>query len=283
MSEKESEKKANDKLATTDTNEAASLTTVERSFLELDLLNDKDKALDLMGVLVKGKVAKDRSKEELLACYLKSRELGIGFVSAADHMHVVRGKMGVDIHIIKALLLKAGSNIWWECIRDFEPQYKYTDGNNVWIKPADAEPEKFLPRECMYVYDKATTDKAKARGLIPVWKDVENGLAPIDWVTTYKFSREISTKSGTKVITEQGTFSWLEAVKAKLPMDSNGQYNPDSNWQKYTKLMIDHRAFTFGARSIGADLLMGLYETKELMDANNMKYTVDSEAVVVEG
>lgn len=247
--------------------------TIERSMMAIDVVNDREKALELFKIMSKGNMSKDKSPEDLMAMYVKSRELGIGFASAADHMHVVNGKTGVDIHIIKALLLKAGSGIHWEKLKDYEPQYKYTDeSNNVWVK--DSDPNKFLPPECMYVYDKTTTEKCKAEGKVAVWKV---GHAPVDWVTTYKFTREVKARYGdsVKILSEIGTFSWLEAISAQLPTNKEGQLDPKSNWQKYRKLMIDTRAFTFGARAIGADLLMGVYETKELFDMNSVSYTVE--------
>ena len=254
--------------------------TIERTVLDLDIINDREKSLELLKVLAKGKLAKEKTPEELMSMYVKSRELGIGFASAADHMHIVNGKTGVDIHIIKALLLKAGSGIWWEKIKDYEPQYKYTDGSNVWIKGDSSDPNKFLPIECMYVYDKASNKKAEDEGKHKVWKD---GVMPIDWITTYIFHREIKTKYSdeVKIITETSSFGWLEAIVAKLPLNKDGQLDPSSAWQKYKKLMIDHRAFTSGARAVGADLLMGVYETKELFDMNNISYTVDADAQVI--
>lgn len=255
-----------------------SIALFERKVLDIDLIHDKDKALELMSVLVKGKLAKDKGPEELLAIYLKTKELGLGFASAADHMHVIRGKTGVDIHIVRALLLRAGSNIWWEKTKDYEPQYKYTDGKNIWIKSENSDPDIFLPKECSYVYDKTSTDKCKADGKVPVWKD---GLTPVDWVTTYKFQRVIKVDGESKILTEIGSFSWMEAIQAKLPMNKDGQYDPDSNWQKYRKLMLDHRAFTFGARAIGADLLNGVYEEKELLDIQGKSYLINGDGQVI--
>lgn len=254
--------------------------SIERSLLNIDLLNDKDKALELFAIFHKGKISKDKSAEDLMVMYVKSRELGIGFASAADHMHVVNGKTGVDIHIIKALLLKAGSSIWWERTRDFEPQYQYTDGSNFWIRSINDDLSKSLPLECAYVYDKNSTEKAKADGKTPVWK---SDLSPVDWITTYNFFREIKLPHSKeiKIIKEIGTFSWNEAIIAKLPTNKDGQLDPNSSWQKYRKMMIDHRAFTFGARAIGADLLMGVYETKELLDFNKLNYTIDIDHEVI--
>jgi len=267
-----------DKLAL---NEDKGFVSIERSMLNIDVFNQRDKALELFKTMAKGNVSAKKSPEDLLTMYVKSRELGIGFASAADHMHVIHGKTGVDIHIVRALLLKAGSGIHWEVLKDYEPQYKYTDGSNIWLKGENDDPVDFLPRECSYVYDKATTDKCKADGKQPVWKD---GTVPIDWVTTYKFTREVQSKYSrdVKVLTEIGTFSWLEAITAKLPLNKDGQFHPDSNWQKYRPLMIDTRAFTFGARKIANDLLNGVYETSELLDMNNISYTIDAEGKVIE-
>ena len=286
MSDKEKNDKNGDdkntKVAIIDkSNKASTFVSIERSILDIDILNDPDKALELMKIMSKGALSKGKSAEALLAMYLKSRELGIGFASAADHMQVINNKTGVDIHIIKALLLKAGSSIWWEKLKDYEPRYKYTDGSNVWIKFGKADPDEFLPVECMYVYDKETKNKCEADGKIAVWKD---DIAPFDWITTYKFEREILlpyTKN-VKILIEVSSFSWREAIVAKLPLDKTNQFNPDSNWQKYRKLMLDHRAFTFGARAIGSDLLMGVYETKELLDMNKISYTIDAEGQVIQ-
>ena len=38
--------------------------SIDRSVLNIDILNDKDKALELFKVLAKGKLAKDKSPEE---------------------------------------------------------------------------------------------------------------------------------------------------------------------------------------------------------------------------
>jgi len=73
------------------------------------------------------------------------------------------------------------------------------------------------------------------------------------------------------------SFTWKEALKAGLPLDKAGQINPNSNWSKYTKLMLGIRAFTFGARDIASDLLLGTYETSELYDFNDINYDIDEE------
>lgn len=71
-----------------------------------------------------------KSVADGLAILTRAQDLRLPFSTCVEHIHVINGKTGVDIHIIKALLLRAG--VVWECTKDYTPQYQYTDGNNIY-------------------------------------------------------------------------------------------------------------------------------------------------------
>lgn len=52
------------------------------------------------------------------------------------------------------------------------------------------------------------------------------------------------------------SFSYSEAAKADF-------FEKDT-YKKYPKVLIGHRAFTYGARDIASDALFGCFETTEL-------------------
>jgi len=251
------------------------------SFLDIDIVNDREKALELFSVLVKSKQLTGKSPEEAMVLYIKSKELGLPFMTASDHMHIINGKAGVDVHILKAKLLKAGNNIWWEKTEDYVPLYKYVDGTGFQLICSEAELNDLLPREYQYTYDEVSVKAAKDAKKVPVYKS--NNFKPVDWRTTYIFYRikKIELTDELKTLTEVSSFSWDEAITAGLPLDKSGALNKDSNWVKRPKLMCDHRAFTNGARSIGADILFGLYDSKELLDENKKSYLINSEGDII--
>ena len=250
-----------------------------------------------------------------LAVLMRAQDLNLPFSSCLEHIHIINGKTGIDIHIIKALLLKAGCT--WRCVRDYQPLYEYTDGINVYIDNA-------LPDYAVRcVSQKEAEDKSKAdidNGnldnvyIYPVkwyqdfngniYKDYQLntskfGIAlnkahaveiqkagkiaifripnrPIDFVTEYEITRVVN---GTKV-TAIGRFSYTEAQAADL-------FGKDT-YAKYPRVLIGHRAFTYAARDIASDVLFGVMETTELkiingvdLNGSDLKSVEDAEIVEI--
>jgi len=217
-----------------------------------------------------------KSKGEALLVFQKAKELGIGAANAISHIHVVNGKSGIGIHIIKAILSKPSSGVSWKLIKDYEPIYNYTDGTVI-ISGND------LPSKHKVVHGIANNpdvDKYKREGYYVVAKvpKIVNNIKtyePVDYITEYEFTRtKRNIKGEWATITVTSSFSWSEALKAGLPLSKDGTISPHSNWTKYTKLMLATRAFTFGARDIADDLLLGCSETSELMEINDIPYTI---------
>lgn len=236
-----------------------------------------------------------KSVPDAIAIFSKAREYNLPFLSCVEHIHSINGKTGLDIHLIRALLLKAG--VTWEKLQDFAPQYEYTDGSNVFVelpngatKVVNMQAAKLLIEKdpsahpiwiCQYytlgggvnIRETDLTDNHKIcltanearqvameKKFTPVMRVNSN---PIDYVTEWKLTRYLNTPSGVKELVAYGKFSYSEAQKAELT-NSN-------TYQKYLKTMISTRAFTYAAREIASDLLMGGYETNELRAINNQE------------
>lgn len=229
-----------------------------------------------------------KTVNEGLAVLMRAKDLDIPFSSSLEHIHVINGKTGVDIHIIKALLLRAG--VTWRCTKNYTPLYEYTDGINVYVdnllpdyvekcksrkeaeeKQANSKdnkdvvfiyPVQFYSDIKKVVYKsyqldgrfaiavtKTDIDAIIKAGKMPVYRILNQ---PVDYITEYEFTRTVNGRT----ITAVSSFSYSEAMTA-------GMFDKDT-YKKYPKVLIGHRAFTYGARDIASDAIMGCMETTEL-------------------
>jgi len=229
-----------------------------------------------------------KSVNDGLAILMRAQDLNLPFSTCIEHIHVINGKTGVDIHIVKALLSRAGCT--WRCLKDYQPLYEYTDGINVYNdndfpdyvvrckSEKDAE-EKIKAAgtntDLVYVYpvkyyqdlqgtiykeyqvnDKMAVVISKTQAEY-VTKQGKRAIfripnKPIDYVTEYELYRTINGKQ----CTYKGRFSLSEAIAA-------GLFEKDT-YKKYPRVLIGHRAFTLAARDGASDVLFGVMETTEL-------------------
>ena len=255
----------------------------------LNLFNEKE--LAQAEVFLKKIIASDKggikSINEGLAVLMRAQDLQLPFSTCIEHIHVINGKTGVDVHIIKSLLSRAG--VTWECTKDYAPQYQYTDGNTIYIETQlpdycvkcrtakEAEdkttddvvgvyPVKWyadlkgniynefqVSDKCVVAINKAHATKLANEGKFPI---IRIAAQPVDFVTEYKFTRYKMINGKERVSTCTSHFSFTEAQAADL-------FTKDT-YKKYARVLIGHRAFTLGARDIAADALMGCQETSEL-------------------
>jgi hypothetical protein len=228
-----------------------------------------------------------KSIEDALSVFMRAQDLGLPFSTCLEHIHVINDKTGIDIHIVKALLLRAG--VTWECTKDYTPQYQYTDGNSVYIETqipsycvkcrtakeaADRTtddvvgiyPVKWyrdlngnvynefeINSKCVIALNQVQANNLVKEGKFPV---IRIANQPVDYVTEYKFTRCIPINGKEREITAISHFSFNEAQTAEL-------FKKDT-YIKYARILIGHRAFTLGARDIAADVLMGVMEAGEL-------------------
>ena len=269
-------------------------TNVTPSFNALNLFDEKQ--LAAAEVFLKRMITTDKggikNVNEGLAILMRAQDLQLPFSSCIEHIHVIQGKTGVDIHIIRSLLSRAG--VTWECTKDYTPQYQYTDGNTIYNEtqlpeycvkcrtPKEAETktddynigvypvrwyqdlsgnvynEFQINEKCAIALNKQQAIKLKQEGKFPV---VRIAPVPIDFVTEYAFTRR-KMICGDKVTTKAiGHFSYSEAQTA-------GFFEKDT-YKKFARVMIGVRAFTLGAREIADDVIMGVQETTELKLTTN--------------
>lgn len=259
----------------------------------INLLNPKHYALaeSFMKRMMGSSKSGIKSVADGIAVLSRAQDLQLPFSSCIEHIHVISGKTGIDVHIIKALLSRAG--VIWEKVKDYTPLYNYTDGDNIY-------PESLLPLgtvKCISAKQAEERTNDDVIGVYPVryYADLNNQIysqfqindkcvvclnrpqalaiakkgefpiiriapQPYDYIVEYKFTRTnvINGREVTRSCISKFTYS--EAVKA-------GFFEKD-NYVKYGRIMIDHRAFTLGARDIASDLLMGCQELTELKQSN---------------
>lgn len=259
------------------------------SLARINLLDESqvEKAKVFMLQLARSKKGGIASVEDGLAVLMRAQDLNLPFSTCLEHIHVINGKTGIDIHIIKSLLSKAG--LTWECTKDYSPLYEYTDGFNVYVedklpeycikcnnrKDAEAKQKESKDTDIIYVYptlyfkdfngniyksyqwnnklavamNPAHAQELAKQGHIPVYR-IPN--QPVDYVTEYDICRTVKGKEVHSI----GRFSFSEAQTAEM-------FEKDT-YKKYPKVLIGHRAFTYAARDIASDILFGVYETTEL-------------------
>ena len=233
-----------------------------------------------------------------LAILARAQDLQLPFTTCIEHIHVINGKTGIDVHIIKSLLSRAG--VVWECTKDYTPQYQYTDGNTIFnetqlpqycvkcrtAKEAEEKtdgdvvgvyPVKWytdlkgnlynefqVSDKCAFALNKAHAMKLAGEGKFPV---IRVAAQPIDYVTEYKFTRYKMINGKEHEVTATSHFSFTEAQAA-------GLFDKDT-YKKYPRVLIGHRAFTLGARDIAPDAIMGCCEMTELKIINGKDLSSD--------
>lgn len=234
--------------------------------------------------------------EEAVAIYSRAKELNLPFMTCIEHIHSIKGKIGVDVHIIKTLLLRAG--VRWTKTKDNTPLYEYTDGFGVFngdelpnycvICSSKQDAEKVTADESndnigvyivptfqcgdgtiiksyqitpkhQYITQPNQSQEVIKSGKIPYWRIASK---PIDYITEYKFSRNLKIAEGVyENITTFSKFSYKDAINA-------GFFDKET-YKSFPKVMISHRAFTLGANDIAADIIMGCTDTVTLKVLNN--------------
>ena len=261
----------------------------------INLFDDKQRAMAeaLITRIMRSDKGGIKSVEDGLAICMRAQDLQLPFSSCIEHIHVINGKTGVDIHIIKALLSRAG--VTWECTKDYAPQYQYTDGDNIYnetqlptycVKCRSAKEAETATTEdvvgvyplrwyadlkgniynqfgindkCVIALNKIQALKLANEGKFPV---IRIAARPIDYVTEFKFTRSFMINGKERVQQAISHFSFTEAQAADM-------FTKDT-YKKYPRIMVGHRAFVYGARDIASDLLMGVMETTELKSVENI-------------
>ena len=92
----------------------------DRSLSRINLFDDKQlvAAENFLTKVMRSEKGGIKSINDGLAVLMRAQDLNLPFSTCLEHIHVINGKTGVDVHIIKALLLRAACT--WEVIKDYQ-------------------------------------------------------------------------------------------------------------------------------------------------------------------
>lgn len=238
----------------------------------------------------------------------RARELRLPLSMCFEHIHVINGKTGVDVHVCKAMLSRAGVVHKW--INRYTPLYEYTDGINAfaenrlpeWVVKAkskdaatqivakDSSVTAVYPVECFAdvqgnIYKSYQLNRMKPLPVLvaniaqamthintktPGVPIFRIANQPIDYESRVKFTRIYPNGI---VREEEYDFSWGDAMRAGL--------TDKDVWQKYPQTMLANRAYVIGARDIAPDIVYGMLETTELKIVEDV-HVVDADVMSVD-
>lgn len=194
---------------------------------------------------------------QVVAAAMMGRELGLEPMVSVNNIIPINGKATLGIHLINSLLLKAG--VVTEVVKDYFPcvpfAMKGDDGKPV----LDGNGKPIIVR-FGFIDEEAKDYEVKSKTIA-------------DYKTVVKMTRSVKQPDGTfKTMVCTASFSYSDAVTAKLA--------EKDNWKNYMAKMCLNRATAFCGRMIASDVLLGMYETAELCDANNIPYNYTEEGKV---
>ena len=210
-------------------------------------INDSVESMLAFGEkIVKSGLSPMKKAEDVMAAMMMGKELGFSPIVALNNIYSINGRASTGIHIITALLLKAG--ISYQFIDNYRPLYRYKDKGGI-------------------VYDEDSLAGANLAEYVksPTAYDVR---------TKIRFKRKFKYSDGTfETIEIEQTYCWSDAVTAEL--------STKDNWRKMPKIMMQTRCLTLGARLIAPDVLLGISEHTELSDMNNVKVNISEDRTEV--
>lgn len=226
--------------------------------------------------IVKSQLTPLKEGKDVVVAVLFGRELGMSPMISVSNIYPINGKGTLSVHMINALLQKAGVVI--ENIRQYEPCMNFV------LKGEDGQP--------VFVDDSGRTVKRDDKGNIPDGvkcapiilregfadetprENEVRGTKIINMKTVIRLTRKLKQPDGSfKEMTVDSSYSIMEAQNA-------GFYPKKDNWKNFPKQMCHARALAFGGRMIAADLMLGMYETSEMADATNVDYRMNEEGKV---
>jgi len=219
---------------------------------QFSVVQDTANALDAMKSIaqqvLKSNLCPLKTESDVILAIITGQQYGFSIPTSIASIYPINGRPTLSVHLQRGLLIKAG--IIFEKIYNFEPLYQYVG--------ADVKS------------DGSKVPVIRGSGTIAEKPDnVVIGNPTGDFITKYKFYRDVKRPSGGfRELVVESEYRISEAQAAGL-FDKTGD-----TWAKYPKRMLDARAFTIGAKEIGADILQGVYSISELAEVFNFRYTV---------
>lgn len=212
-----------------------------------------------------------KKPQDVVAAILFGRELGMPPMVSINNIYPINGKGTLSVHMINALLQKNGVVV--EVIKNYEPVVAFV------LKEEGSDKAALFDKTGRPV-KRLATGEAPAESIPMVLREGFADESPKDhevkgsrilgYRTVLKFTRKIKQPDNTwRDMIVESSYSTMEAYQANLMGNEKKE-----NWVKYPKPMTLNRALAFGGRLVGADIMLGMYETSEMADANNMPYKI---------
>jgi hypothetical protein len=224
--------------------------------------------------------------KDIVAAVITGQELGLKPMFSANNIYPINGRATLGIHAMAKLLLEAG--ILVEVLKDYAPCVNFVmrgddingmivpvclDKNNKEV-PYDVVNKK-IPQDCKpIIIREGFVDEVSG--------DYEiKGKRITNYKTVIKFTRKLRQPDGTfEKMTVISSYSYNEAASVIINKAGDTLINKD-NWANWTPQMVYTRAYTFGAKRIGDDILGGLPETTEYADFKGIEYTMNESKVTI--
>lgn len=228
------------------------------------IANNPEQGLEFLKIIAEGANTGVTTTGDALMLLSTAKEFGIGLSAAMRNINVIRGKVTLSYHLMKAALIKFSNEIDYERTRDYEEVYAMIASDGVTVR-SDKLPDyaQIVPLKDL---NKPAKEGKVNYSYLPAMEGTKKigEKKVIDIITEYEFNRlvpDIKNPGKMKVKTIRSSYSRLEAVQADMYKSGEKGSGP---WVTREKVMIDKTAFVLGAREIAPDLFLGMYAPFEL-------------------
>lgn len=230
--------------------------TGSKSEIQFSNFTSVEQILEFGKTIVKSRLTPLTTPEAVMAAMLMGKELGFGVMASVNNIYPINGVATSGVHIINALILKAG--VTYKIINDYTPLYSFTDKKGV----VYGEDEVLKRKDLFQVVTSATPSEQIDTSRTVVVRNPR----PVDYKTTIELSRQVRQANGEfkeiLIIAERSLNDYRHLWDKK---DNGGQQK--ANWLNNMKGMLFNRVMATGGRAIADDALLGLYLTEELSDS----------------
>jgi hypothetical protein len=203
---------------------------------------------------------------ETIALMLHAMQLGLPTVEGLFYQD---GKVGMTSHLLRAMMQR--NNVYIRTLKDWEDYRVYNLPGNIILSEETFEQNKdkyhilYSQAEYMSMYEAGIINKNG-------WHIQSNKQVVIaqvvDKITTIEFVREFFDLNGTiRTTTEVSSWKHSDTVTAGMA--------DKSNHKKYPAQCAYARAFSIGAKRIGADFMYGIITRVDITSARNEDLSLD--------
>jgi hypothetical protein len=227
----------------------------------LDLLpQNPDDRLKFLKELAQGANTGVTTIGDAILVAATAKELGIGLGAAMRNINVIKGKVTLSYHVLKALMARYSNIINYYRSIDYQPVYLYITADNLSIGGNE------LPTNARIVplSNLAADVPPIGQFNVAIVPEIINSKATgkpmiIDWVTEYTFERVIPD------IRNVGRTT-IKTIKSRYSLNQarvEGIYKEGGAWDKMGRTMTDKSSFVYGCRDIADDIISGMYASFE--------------------